>query len=100
MDVDGVMTDGRILMLSDGSDGRAFHVRDGHGISMGRSAGLEFGILSGRSSKAVADRASELGISEVHQGIADKGSRFREILDRRKLPAEAVCFMGDDIVDI
>ena len=54
LDVDGVLTDGRLYTFSDGTEGRAFHVRDGHGIVMARRAGLTFGILSGRSSKAVA----------------------------------------------
>jgi 3-deoxy-D-manno-octulosonate 8-phosphate phosphatase (KDO 8-P phosphatase) len=100
MDVDGVLTDGKVYMLSDGSEGRAFHVRDGHGIVMGQRGGLQFGILSGRSSKAVADRAAELNISEVHQGVQDKRSRFQEILDRLRLSADAVCFVGDDVVDV
>jgi 3-deoxy-D-manno-octulosonate 8-phosphate phosphatase (KDO 8-P phosphatase) len=100
LDVDGVLTDGKLYYFSDGSEGRTFHVRDGHGIAMARRAGLAFGILSGRSSKAVADRAAELGIAEVHQGVADKGARFREILERLGLDANEVCFVGDDIVDV
>jgi len=100
LDVDGVLTDGRLYVFSDGTEGRAFHVRDGHGIAMARRAGLTFGILSGRTSKAVADRAAELGIEEVHQGVSDKGARFRQILERLDVAPDAVCFVGDDIVDV
>jgi 3-deoxy-D-manno-octulosonate 8-phosphate phosphatase (KDO 8-P phosphatase) len=100
LDVDGVLTDGKLYTFSDGAEGRAFHVRDGHGIVMARDAGLTFGILSGRSSKVVADRAAELGITEVHQGVADKAARFRKILERLGMDAGAVCFVGDDIVDV
>ena len=82
LDVDGVLTDGRLLVFSDGTEGRAFHARDGHGIRMGQRAGLHFGLLSGRESRVVADRASELYITEVHQGVLDKGARYREICSR------------------
>jgi len=100
MDVDGVLTDGRILMYSDGSEGRGFSVRDGHGIRMGQRGGLMFGIVSGRESRVVADRAEELYITEVHQGIFDKVERYKEILERFDLPPEAVCYIGDDLVDV
>lgn len=100
MDSDGVLTDGRILMYSDGSEGRGFSVRDGHGIRMGQRGGLMFGIVSGRESPVVADRAEELYITEVHQGIFDKLERYKEILERFELPPEAVCYIGDDLVDV
>lgn len=100
LDVDGVLTDGRLLVFSDGTEGRAFHARDGHGIRMGQRAGLHFGLLSGRESRVVADRASELYITEVHQGVLDKGARYREICTRLGLPDEAVCYVGDDVVDV
>jgi 3-deoxy-D-manno-octulosonate 8-phosphate phosphatase (KDO 8-P phosphatase) len=100
MDNDGVLTDGRILMYSDGSEGRGFCARDGHGIRMGQRGGLMFGIVSGRESRVVADRAEELYITEVHQGIFDKVERYREILERFELPPEAVCYIGDDLVDV
>jgi 3-deoxy-D-manno-octulosonate 8-phosphate phosphatase (KDO 8-P phosphatase) len=100
MDVDGVLTDGRVYMYSDGSEGRAFSVRDGHGIRLGQRGGLLFGILSGRESRVVVDRAEELYITEVHQGIFDKLERYKEILERFQLPPEAVCYIGDDLVDV
>src|SRR5262245_61640208 len=67
---------------------------------MARRAGLQFGILSGRTSKVVTDRAAELGITEVHQGVQDKAARFGQILEKLDLAPDAVCFVGDDIVDV
>jgi 3-deoxy-D-manno-octulosonate 8-phosphate phosphatase (KDO 8-P phosphatase) len=100
LDVDGTLTDGRVYVLSDGTDGRAFHVLDGHAIKLGQQAGLRFALLSGRRSAAVEIRARELGIEELHQGILDKGPRIDEILDRLGVAPDAVCFMGDDLVDL
>jgi 3-deoxy-D-manno-octulosonate 8-phosphate phosphatase (KDO 8-P phosphatase) len=67
---------------------------------MGQRGGLMFGILSGRESRVVADRAEELYITEVHQGLFDKLQRYEEILARFELPSEAVCYIGDDLVDL
>jgi 3-deoxy-D-manno-octulosonate 8-phosphate phosphatase (KDO 8-P phosphatase) len=100
LDSDGVLTDGRITMSSDGGEVRAFHVQDGFGIRLGLQAGLDFGILSGRASPVLERRAAELGIEELHQGILDKAGRFEEILRRLDIPAEAVCFVGDDLIDL
>jgi 3-deoxy-D-manno-octulosonate 8-phosphate phosphatase (KDO 8-P phosphatase) len=100
LDVDGVLTDGRLLQFSDGTEGRAFHVRDGYGIKMGQRLGLRFGILSGRASKVVEARARELGIDEAHVGVLEKEARYEEILKRLDLRDEEVCYMGDDLVDV
>ena len=100
MDSDGVLTDGRIWMSSDGEEQRSFHVRDGHGIRMGQRGGLSFGIISGRESKVVSQRAEELDIEEVHQRIYDKLGRYDEILARLGLDDAAVCYIGDDLVDL
>jgi 3-deoxy-D-manno-octulosonate 8-phosphate phosphatase (KDO 8-P phosphatase) len=100
MDSDGVLTDGRLYMYSDGVEGRAFNVRDGHGIRMAQRGGLMFGIISGRESKVVADRAEELYITEVHQHVFDKLERYTEIVDRLGLADDAVCYIGDDLVDL
>jgi 3-deoxy-D-manno-octulosonate 8-phosphate phosphatase (KDO 8-P phosphatase) len=100
LDVDGVLTDGRIHMTSDGSEGRSFYVRDGLGIRLAQMAGLEFGILSGRESGVVVQRAAELRITEVHQRVLQKAERFREIVERRAIPPEEVCFIGDDLIDV
>lgn len=100
MDVDGVMTDGRLYMGAEGYDGRSFHVRDGQGIRLGQRGGLIFGIISGREAKVVADRAAELYITEVHQGVYDKSECLRGVLARLDLPPDRACFIGDDLSDI
>ncbi len=100
LDVDGVLTDGRIHFGSNGEDGRSFHSRDGLGVRLGQRAGLNFGIVSGRVSPAVSGRAAELDIEEVHQGVQDKVACVEGILSRRGLAASDVCFMGDDLVDV
>jgi len=99
-DVDGVMTDGSLLFLADGSEAKAFHVRDGLAIVLAHRAGLRTGLLSGRSSKVVEARASELRISIVRQGVSDKGGVLREILAAESLRPEEVAYIGDDINDL
>ncbi len=100
MDADGVMTDGRIITVDDGRDARAYHARDGLAVRLGQSAGLGFGVVSGRRSEAVALRAKELDYVEIHQGVADKGALVEAIATRRGVALEAICFIGDDIVDV
>jgi 3-deoxy-D-manno-octulosonate 8-phosphate phosphatase (KDO 8-P phosphatase) len=100
LDADGVLTDGRIHVGADGADARAFYARDGLGVRLGQQGGLTFGIVSGRRSAAVAGRASELHITEVHQGISDKVACVEEILERLELAGDAACYIGDDLVDV
>jgi 3-deoxy-D-manno-octulosonate 8-phosphate phosphatase (KDO 8-P phosphatase) len=100
LDVDGVLTDGRLHMSSSGEESRSFHVRDGLGIRLAQRSGLGIGIISGRDSKVVADRAAELQISEVHQGVLDKIGCYEEIRDRLGLGDDAFCFVGDDLLDV
>src|SRR5512146_3329666 len=89
-DVDGVMTDGTVLLLADGSEAKAFHIRDGLGIVLAHRAGLRTGVLSGRSSAVVDRRAAELGMKVVRQGISDKAKALREILAAEQLTAAEV----------
>ena len=99
-DVDGVMTDGTILLLPGGGEARAFHIRDGLGIVLARRAGLRVGIVSGRSSDSVARRAAELGIEIVRQGVADKVAALREIVAAEGIVPSQVAYMGDDVNDL
>ena len=78
-DVDGVLTDGRVLVLPDGSEAKSFHIRDGLGMVLARRAGLQVGLLSGRDSPSVAARAAELHLDVVRQGVSDKRAVFEEI---------------------
>jgi 3-deoxy-D-manno-octulosonate 8-phosphate phosphatase (KDO 8-P phosphatase) len=100
LDVDGVMTDGTLLFLADGTELKAFHAQDGVGIKIAQRCGLEVGVITGRRSRAVEQRCAELGIAELHQGDWRKLPAFEGILARRGLLAEQVCFVGDDVVDL
>jgi len=100
LDVDGVLTDGGIIYDDTGREIKRFHVRDGHGIKMLGRAGVDVGIITGRTSGVVAVRAKELGISLVRQGAMDKVAAWREILASRGLAPEATAYVGDDIVDV
>ena len=100
LDVDGVMTDGRIIFDSNGIESKFFNVKDGHGIKLLQRAGIEVGIVSGRTSQVVTNRAVELGINRVFQGVLDKLSVYRSILEDSGLTDAQVAFMGDDVIDI
>lgn len=100
LDVDGVMTDGRIIFDSNGIESKFFNVKDGHGIKMVQRAGIEVGIISGRGSVVVSNRAAELGISLVYQKSLDKLTPYREILEKTGFTDDQVAFMGDDVIDI
>ncbi len=99
LDVDGVLTDGRIILDNQGNELKAFHVRDGHGIKLAQRAGIVIGIITGRKAEVVNVRARELGIEEVHQGSLKKITVYDSLLARYGLRDEEVAFMGDDIVD-
>jgi len=97
LDVDGVMTDGRLIYHDDGTESKAFDVRDGHGIKMLKQAGIETVLVSGRNSPLVGKRAADLGINEVVQGVRDKVPILEKLLSERGLKFEEVAFVGDDV---
>jgi len=100
LDVDGVLTDGRLFYHDDGTESKAFDVRDGHGIKMLRQAGIETAIISGRSCPLVDKRAADLGIKEVVQGVRDKAPSLEKLLSDKGLKPEQMAFVGDDVVDL
>jgi len=100
LDVDGVMTDGRIIMDERGEEIKCFHVRDGYGVRRLLDAGIDVVIITGRKSKAVEYRAKELGIQEIYQGVKEKASLCREVIERKNLIKDQVCCMGDDLPDL
>lgn len=100
LDVDGVLTDGRLHVSEAGELFKSFHVRDGLAVKLAQAAGLRVGILSARQSEIVARRAAELGIDEVIQGREDKGAAFRDLLRRRSLDAASIAYIGDDLHDL
>ena len=100
MDCDGVMTDARIWLTSDGGEQKAFHARDGQGISVWHRAGWQSGIISGRASSSVERRAHELRMKYVHQFAKDKTVALEEILADAKMNANECCYIGDDLGDV
>ena len=100
LDVDGVMTDGRIIMDDSGREIKNFDVRDGHGIKLIQRYGIEVVLLTGRKSEVVKHRANDLGINEVYQKVFNKKEVFAEILEKYKLDFSEAAFIGDDIIDI
>jgi len=100
LDVDGTLTDGGIYFFEDGRQALRFHVRDGMGLVAARRAGLVVGIVSGRDVPAARRRAEDLKLDEIHLGISDKKAAVEEILARRGLAWEQVCFIGDDVMDL
>jgi 3-deoxy-D-manno-octulosonate 8-phosphate phosphatase (KDO 8-P phosphatase) len=100
VDVDGVLTDGGIILDNKGNELKRFHVRDGHGIKLLMRAGIEVAIVTGRESEVVKRRAEELGIKIVHQRSKVKLEAYEEILRETGLADEQVAYVGDDIVDL
>jgi 3-deoxy-D-manno-octulosonate 8-phosphate phosphatase (KDO 8-P phosphatase) len=100
LDVDGVLTDGRIIIDDRGVETKHFHVRDGQGIALLRRAGVEVGLVSSRSSRSVRHRAKELGVRLVRQGVREKLIAYNEIRRSLGLEDRHVAYMGDDIVDL
>ncbi|MGH8216585.1 MAG: KdsC family phosphatase [Rhodanobacteraceae bacterium] len=99
-DVDGTLTDGRLLLAEDGRELKAFHVHDGLGIKRLREHGIEVAIISARISRAVELRAEELGIDHVYQGKTDKLGCLKEILAALNVAADCAAFVGDDVSDL
>lgn len=99
-DVDGVLTDGRLPYLADGSEAKSFHVHDGLGLKLLRRAGIVVAWITARTSPVVARRADELGIDHLHQGETDKLARLRAIAGAHDLGLDQVAYMGDDLPDL
>ncbi len=100
LDVDGVLTNGRLYYGADGEELKAFHIHDGLGLKMLRATGVEVAIVTGRTSRAVELRAKNLGVIHVFQGVSDKLAVFEQLLKQLTLPPEAAAAMGDDLPDL
>jgi len=99
-DVDGVLTDGSIIMGDDGEEYKAFHSRDGHGMRLLKYTGVEIGIITGRTSQVVEHRMNNLGINHVYQGQQVKLPAFEDLIARLSLKPEECAYVGDDWVDL
>ncbi len=100
LDVDGVLTDGRLFYHDDGTESKAFDVRDGHGIKMLGHADIETALISGRDCPSVEKRAADLGITKVVQGVRDKVPILKKMLTKKGIGLDEVAFVGDDVVDL
>lgn len=100
LDVDGVLTDSRVIMNDEGEETKHFNVKDGHGLRMLMKAGIEVALISGRNSRAAEFRAKDLGISEVHLGLKNKAGVCADLIRRKGLAKPEVCCMGDDLPDL
>jgi 3-deoxy-D-manno-octulosonate 8-phosphate phosphatase (KDO 8-P phosphatase) len=100
LDVDGVLTDGRLLYLPDGQEARVFNGRDGLGIQLLRASGLKVGMLSGKQVEVIRRRGEELGVELLLLGIEDKVAAFDQALEKLGVKAEEVCYVGDDLPDL
>jgi 3-deoxy-D-manno-octulosonate 8-phosphate phosphatase (KDO 8-P phosphatase) len=100
LDVDGVLTDGGIVVHSDGTESKQFSVLDGHRIKMWQRAGYSVAIISGRETAATTIRAQQLGIKHVLQGCLEKLPAFEDLLKKEELTPEQVAYIGDDLMDI
>jgi 3-deoxy-D-manno-octulosonate 8-phosphate phosphatase (KDO 8-P phosphatase) len=99
-DVDGVLTDGRLLYTDDGRELKAFHVHDGLGLKRLIANGIEVGIITSRISHMVTERTAELGIAHVYQAQDDKVACFEQLIHALKLQPEQTCYCGDDLPDL
>lgn len=100
LDVDGILTDGRLYFSNSGEESKAFHSLDGHGIKMLMLAGIPVGIITGRESNIVTKRAADLGIDILYQGREDKIDVLKEIIANKGIEAHAIAYAGDDLPDL
>lgn len=100
LDVDGVLTDGRLFFDNEGTEYKSFHARDGHGIKLLQQTGVQVAVISGRSSNSVALRMKSLGIAHVFQGHENKRSAFSELLATTGVNPEQAAYVGDDVLDL
>ena len=99
-DVDGVLTNGNLILDENGSEYKIFHVRDGLGLQMLHDSGCEVAIISGRSCKIVAERMMELDIDLVYQNQSDKSLAFQELYKKLNINPQEIAYTGDDLIDL
>lgn len=99
-DVDGVLTDGKFLLLDNGTQARSMNVKDGYAMQLAIKSGYRIFIVSGSQSEPVRERLEKLGISEIRMSVSDKKSLVEEYIKNHLLDTEEVLYMGDDIPDL
>ena len=99
-DVDGVLTNGGLILGESGNEYKVFHSRDGLGLVMLRDSGCHIAVISGRSSSIVSERMTTLGIEYIYQGQIDKGEALDDLLDKLNIDAKSTAYVGDDFIDL
>lgn len=100
LDVDGVLTDGKLYFDHAGNEMKAFNTRDGLGMKALQRCGIEVAVITGRKSEAVTQRMTQLDVKHVYQGREDKLNAFLHLLEATGLDAQQICFAGDDWIDL
>ncbi|MDO4878697.1 MAG: HAD family hydrolase [Neisseria sp.] len=100
MDVDGVLTDGRIFIRDNGEEIKSFHTLDGHGLKMLQNSGVQTAVITGRDAPSVGLRVQQLGIGYYYKGIRDKRTAYAELRARAGVAEDQCAFIGDDVVDL
>lgn len=100
LDVDGVLTDNKLIYGDDGQEYKAFYTRDGHGMVMLQKSGIDIGIITGRTSPLTAKRMQDLKVKHLYQGVPDKLPTFLELSEKLNLSMEQIAYIGDDILDL
>ena len=100
LDVDGVMTDGSLIMGDDGQEYKAFNSLDGHGLRMLQECGMTVAIITGRKSNVVNHRMNDLGITTIYQGYRDKTPAYESLLKEKNISDSQIAYVGDDVVDL
>jgi 3-deoxy-D-manno-octulosonate 8-phosphate phosphatase (KDO 8-P phosphatase) len=100
LDVDGVLTDGAIVIDDGGNESKHFHVRDGQGIALLKRTGIDVGFITGRRSKVVRSRARELGVKLIYQGVGNKATVYKQIKAKTGLRDDQIAYAGDDLPDL
>lgn len=100
MDVDGVLTDGRVFLGPAEEEWKAFDIKDGLGLALLRRSGIKLALLTGRASEATRRRAAELKVDDLAEGIIDKAAAFRELSERLGVEPHQIAYVGDDVVDL
>lgn len=100
LDVDGVLTDNRLVYSDDGIESKSFYTRDGHGMVMLQKSGIDIGIITGRKSQLVTNRMNDLKVKHVYQGVPDKLPTFIKLVEDLDLKFDEIAYIGDDILDL
>ncbi|MFH1640428.1 MAG: HAD-IIIA family hydrolase [Candidatus Omnitrophota bacterium] len=100
LDVDGVLTDGRIIYDSKGKDAKFFDVHDGMGVYVLRRLGIKTILITAKGSRSIRPRAKDMRVEEIYENVFPKSDALNKILKRHKITADEICFVGDDLVDL